>query len=97
RNGYYFTLDRLTGEHLVTSKFSDTVNWAKGLNDKGQPIRDPAKGYHIAGARLQPRHGPLLRPSVGDLRDVLPERNRSAGGHGPRRQGRNQCGHDGQL
>src|SRR5438874_949538 len=23
RNGYYFTLDRLTGEHLVTSKFSD--------------------------------------------------------------------------
>jgi alcohol dehydrogenase (cytochrome c) len=50
RNGYYFTLDRLTGEHLVTSKFSDTVNWAKGLNDKGQPVRDPAKDYHIAGA-----------------------------------------------
>src|SRR5580698_9056722 len=41
RNGYYFTLDRVTGEHLVTSKFSDTVNWAKGLNKDGQPIRDP--------------------------------------------------------
>ena len=24
RNGYYFTLDRLTGERLVTSKFSET-------------------------------------------------------------------------
>ena len=35
RNGYYFTLDRLTGEHLVTSKYSDTVNWAKGIDKKG--------------------------------------------------------------
>ena len=32
RNGYFFTLDRLTGEHLVTSKFGDSVNWAKGIN-----------------------------------------------------------------
>jgi alcohol dehydrogenase (cytochrome c) len=50
RNGYFFTLDRLTGEHLMTSKFSDSVNWAKGINEKGQPVRDPAKDYHIAGA-----------------------------------------------
>jgi alcohol dehydrogenase (cytochrome c) len=50
RNGYYFTLDRTTGERLVTSKFSDTVNWAKGLNDKGQPVRDPAKDHDVGGA-----------------------------------------------
>ncbi|PWU07755.1 MAG: acido-empty-quinoprotein group A [Terriglobia bacterium] len=50
RNGYYFTLDRLTGEHLVTSQFSETVNWAKGINAKGQPVRDPAKDFHIAGS-----------------------------------------------
>jgi len=50
RNGYYFTLDRLTGEHLVTGKFSESVNWAKGLNAKGQPVRDPAKDFHIAGS-----------------------------------------------
>jgi len=25
-----FTLDRRTGEHMITSTFSDTVNWAKG-------------------------------------------------------------------
>lgn len=30
RNGYYFTLDRRTGEHLVTSTFSETVSWATG-------------------------------------------------------------------
>jgi alcohol dehydrogenase (cytochrome c) len=57
RNGYYFTLDRLTGEHLVTSKFSDTVNWAKGLNDKGQPVRNPAKDYDIAGALVSSANG----------------------------------------
>jgi alcohol dehydrogenase (cytochrome c) len=72
RNGYYFTLDRLTGEHLVTSKFSDTVNWAKGLNDKGQPVRDPAKDYHIAGALVSSANGgatnwppPAFSPDTG--------------------------------
>ena len=57
RNGYYFTLDRLTGEHLVTSKFSDTVNWAKGINAKGQPIRDPAKDFDVGGALVSPTNG----------------------------------------
>jgi len=50
RNGYVFTLDRLTGEHLVTGKFGDAVNWAKGLNANGQPVRDPAKDFHPAGS-----------------------------------------------
>ena len=54
RNGYYFTLDRVTGEHLVTSKFSDSVNWAKGLNAKGQPVRDPGKDFHIGGSLVSP-------------------------------------------
>jgi len=50
RNGYYFTLDRLTGERLVTSKFSEAANWADGLNEKGQPRRIPAKDHHVGGA-----------------------------------------------
>jgi alcohol dehydrogenase (cytochrome c) len=57
RNGYYFTLDRHTGEHLVTSKFSETVNWAKGLNGKGQPIREPSKDHDIAGALVSAANG----------------------------------------
>ncbi len=54
RNGYYFTLDRVTGQHLVTSKYSDTVNWAKGLDSKGAPVRDPAKDFDIGGALVSP-------------------------------------------
>jgi len=50
RNGYYFTIDRRTGERIVSSQFSNTVNWAKGLNDKGQPVRDPAKDHDVGGA-----------------------------------------------
>jgi len=58
RNGYYFTLDRRTGEHLVTSKFSEAVNWAKPqLNAKGQPVREPAKDHHIAGALVSAANG----------------------------------------
>jgi alcohol dehydrogenase (cytochrome c) len=57
RNGYYFTLDRLTGEHIVTTKYSDTVNWAKGIDKRGEPERDPAKDFDIAGALVSPANG----------------------------------------
>jgi alcohol dehydrogenase (cytochrome c) len=57
RNGYYFTLDRITGEHLVTGRFSDTVNWAKGMNGKGQPVRDPKKDHDIGGALVSAANG----------------------------------------
>jgi alcohol dehydrogenase (cytochrome c) len=57
RNGYFFTLDRRTGEHLVTSQFSETVNWARGLNEKGQPVREPAKDHHVAGALVSAANG----------------------------------------
>jgi alcohol dehydrogenase (cytochrome c) len=57
RNGYYFTLDRLTGEHLVTGRFSDTVNWAKAVNEKGQPVRDPKKDHDIGGALVSAGNG----------------------------------------
>ena len=72
RNGYYFTLDRQTGERLVTSRFSETVNWAKGLNERGQPVRDPAKDHHIAGALVSSANGgatnwppPACSPATG--------------------------------
>jgi alcohol dehydrogenase (cytochrome c) len=57
RNGYYFTLDRVTGERLVTSQFSETVNWASGLNAKGQPVRIPAKDHHVGGALVSSNNG----------------------------------------
>ena len=50
RNGFYFTVDRVTGQHVVTGKFSETANWALRLNESGQPVRNPAKDYHVGGA-----------------------------------------------
>jgi alcohol dehydrogenase (cytochrome c) len=56
RNGYYFTLDRTTGERLVSTKFSDTANWAKGISRTGQPIRDADKDFHIGGSLVSPNN-----------------------------------------
>jgi alcohol dehydrogenase (cytochrome c) len=54
RNGYYFTLDRVTGERLVSSKYGTYTNWAKGLNQKGAPIYDPEKNATVAGSLVSP-------------------------------------------
>ncbi len=37
RNGFYYVLDRLTGEFLVGTPFVEQ-NWATGLNSAGRPI-----------------------------------------------------------
>jgi len=44
----------VSGEHLLTSKFSPTANWATGLDAKGRPIRDPKKDFDIAGSIVSP-------------------------------------------
>jgi alcohol dehydrogenase (cytochrome c) len=54
RNGFYFLLDRVTGEHLVTKPFIDTINWTLGLNAKGQPIGNPAKFPRPDGTLVSP-------------------------------------------
>ena len=50
RNGYFFVLDRTTGEHLVTVKFGTVNNWAVGLDAQGRPRRNPEKDATIAGS-----------------------------------------------
>ena len=50
RNGYFFVLDRVTGEHLVTGKFGLYNNWALGLDEQGRPKRNPAKDATIPGS-----------------------------------------------
>ena len=54
RNGHYFLLDRVTGEHLLTSKHIDSLNWTTGINAKGQPVRDPAKDASVPGTLVSP-------------------------------------------
>jgi alcohol dehydrogenase (cytochrome c) len=57
RNGYFYVLDRITGEHLLTSKYSAAANWAKGLDGKGRPARDPAKDSTVPGSLVSPNNG----------------------------------------
>lgn len=57
RNGYFFTLDRVTGKPLVTYKYGTTVNWAKGILPDGQPDPDPEKSATIPGSLVSPFEG----------------------------------------
>ena len=58
RNGYFFVLDRVTGEHLLTSKLGLVNNYASAispdsplhLNKRGEPQRNPMKDALVAGA-----------------------------------------------
>jgi alcohol dehydrogenase (cytochrome c) len=54
RNGFFFTLDRVTGEHIVTAKFGKTANWDKGLRKSGAPEPNPAKEATIPGSLVSP-------------------------------------------
>jgi alcohol dehydrogenase (cytochrome c) len=74
RNGYFFTLDRVTGEHLVTSKYGLTTNWAKGLNPAGGPDHDPSKDATVGGSLVSPNSSgtvnwqpPAFSPQTGLL------------------------------
>jgi quinohemoprotein ethanol dehydrogenase len=48
KNGFFYVIDRKTGELLSADKFVD-VNWAKGVDMKtGRPIEDPAIANYTA-------------------------------------------------
>ncbi len=56
RNGFYYVLDRTTGEFLVGVPFVEQ-NWAKGLDSTGRPIL--SEGAEVTSS------GRLTRPGVG--------------------------------
>ena len=71
RNGYFFVLDRSTGEHIVTAPFIPT-NWAQGTDSKGQPIPNPSKEPKPDGTLVSPGSGgatnwmaPSFNPDTG--------------------------------
>jgi alcohol dehydrogenase (cytochrome c) len=53
RNGFYYVLDRVTGEYLLGKPFAQ-VTWAEGLDDKGRPIRKAASEPTFGGNRVYP-------------------------------------------
>ncbi len=54
RNGFFYILDRVTGEFLRATPFVDKLNWAKGVDAKGRPIEVPGLEPTPAGVRVCP-------------------------------------------
>jgi alcohol dehydrogenase (cytochrome c) len=53
RNGYVYTLDRTSGKFLFAQPFVDKLNWAKGIDAQGRPIRSEVKPT-TTGTRICP-------------------------------------------
>jgi len=72
RNGYFFTLDRVTGAHVVTTKFGSYANGHKAIRPSGSPEFDLSKEATIPGALVSPVEGgvtnwqpPAFSPDTG--------------------------------
>jgi alcohol dehydrogenase (cytochrome c) len=53
RNGFYYVLDRTTGKFLTGKPFS-TVNWAKGLDESGRPMKVKGMEPTVEGQQVYP-------------------------------------------
>ena len=56
RNGYFYTLDRVTGKHIVTSQFGSHTNWAKAAQER-RSRTEPSKEATIPGSLVSPVEG----------------------------------------
>jgi alcohol dehydrogenase (cytochrome c) len=54
RNGFFYVLDRLTGEFLLGEPFIKNLTWASGLDSRGRPIRVPGQEPTPEGTRTCP-------------------------------------------
>ena len=57
RNGYFFTVDRITGEQIVTKQYGSHANWSLGIRENGSPDPNPAKEATIPGSLVSPIEG----------------------------------------
>jgi alcohol dehydrogenase (cytochrome c) len=53
RNGYLYVLDRTSGKFLSATPFVEKLNWAKGIDEQGRPIRADVRPTP-AGTRVCP-------------------------------------------
>jgi alcohol dehydrogenase (cytochrome c) len=72
RNGYFFTVDRVTGQHVATSKYGASTNWSKGIRPNGSPEPNMDKEAQIPGVLVSPVEGgvtnwqpPAFNPGTG--------------------------------
>ncbi len=54
RNGFYYVLDRTSGEFLHGTPFVQLLNWATGLSPQGRPIRVPGVEPTLQGNKVCP-------------------------------------------
>src|SRR5262249_42480318 len=54
RNGFYYVLDRSTGEYLHGSRFANLLNWATGLTPDGKPVRIKGVEPTLTGTKVCP-------------------------------------------
>ncbi len=54
RNGYFYVLDRVTGEYLSGTPFIKNITWASGLTKEGRPIVVPNMEPTPEGRRVCP-------------------------------------------
>ncbi len=54
RNGFFYVLDRETGEFLNASPFVTRLNWASGIGRDGRPVLLPGTEPTVKGARACP-------------------------------------------
>ena len=73
RNGYFFLLDRETGKNLISKPYI-SINWSKGLDERGQPIPNPDKDPKTDGTLVSPNgtggtnwQSPAFNPDTGLL------------------------------
>ena len=71
RNGFFYTLDRATGEFLLGDTFA-SVTWASGLDPDGRPIRVPGMAPTYEGVMVSPPivgatnwYSPAFNPDTG--------------------------------
>jgi PQQ-dependent dehydrogenase (methanol/ethanol family) len=54
RNGFFYVLDRTTGEFLLGAPFVKRLTWATGLDPKGRPVLNPAAKPTMGGTVVCP-------------------------------------------
>jgi alcohol dehydrogenase (cytochrome c) len=54
RNGFFYVLDRITGELLLAEPFVKNLTWASGIGKDGRPVRVPGQEPSVQGTRVCP-------------------------------------------
>ncbi len=56
KNGFYYVLDRATGEFISATPFVK-VSWATGVDERGRPMVNPEAYYETDGVEIYPTGG----------------------------------------